>query len=114
MRMPDISLMVLNKPHSTEQDSRSAMMFSLLDPSKFTLLYSNVAIPRGVEANLAPWRDLIESYQISPLDASVEHKHFTDKLGNSLRSSWCDQIRILALLAMKTLSRNLPNTWPSG
>jgi 2-polyprenyl-6-methoxyphenol hydroxylase-like FAD-dependent oxidoreductase len=83
MRMPDISLMVRNKPHSTEQDSRSARMFSLLDPSKFTLLYSNVAVPPGVEANIAPWRSLIESYQISPLDASVEHKHFTDKLGNS-------------------------------
>ena len=80
MRVPDLSLMVRNKPHS-------ARMFSLLDPSKFTLLYVNVAVPgalhAGVEANLAPRRDLIESYQISPVEASVEHKHFTDKLGNS-------------------------------
>jgi 2-polyprenyl-6-methoxyphenol hydroxylase-like FAD-dependent oxidoreductase len=82
MRMPDISLTVRNMPHSAEQDSRNARMFSLLDPSKFTLLYSNVAIP-GVQVNLAPWRDLIESYQISPVEASVEHKHFNDKLGNS-------------------------------
>ena len=87
MRMPDISLTVRNMAHSAEQDSRSTRMFSLLDPCKFTLLYSNVAVPAalhaGVEANLAPWRDLIEIYQISPVDTSVEHKHFIDKLGNS-------------------------------
>jgi hypothetical protein len=87
MRVPDISLMVRNKPQSAEQEPHSARMFSLLDPSKFTLLYVNVAVPgalhAGVEANLAPWRDLIESYQISPVEASVEHEHFTDKLGNS-------------------------------
>jgi 2-polyprenyl-6-methoxyphenol hydroxylase-like FAD-dependent oxidoreductase len=87
MRVPDISLMVRNKLHNAEQEPHSARMFSLLDPSKFTLLYVNVAVAgalhAGVEANLAPWRDLIESYQISPVEASVEHKHFTDKLGNS-------------------------------
>jgi hypothetical protein len=87
MRMSDIPLMVRNKPHSVEQEPHSARMFSLLDPSKFTLLYINVAVPAalhaGVEANLAPWRDLIESYQISPVEADVEQKHFTDKLGNS-------------------------------
>jgi 2-polyprenyl-6-methoxyphenol hydroxylase-like FAD-dependent oxidoreductase len=87
MRMSDIPLMVRNKLHSVEQEPHSARMFSLLDPSKFTLLYINVAVPAalhaGVEANLAPWRDLIESYQISPVEADVEQKHFTDKLGNS-------------------------------
>jgi hypothetical protein len=85
MRMPDIPLMVRNKSHSVEQEPHSARMFSLLDPSKFTLLYINVAaaLHAGVEANLAPWRDLIESYQISPVEADAEQKHFTDKLGNS-------------------------------
>jgi hypothetical protein len=86
MRMPDISLMVRNKAHSAEQEPHSVRMFSLLNPSKFTLLYVNVAVPgalnTGAEANLAPWRELIESYQISPVEASVEHKHFTDKLGS--------------------------------
>jgi hypothetical protein len=62
-------------------------MFSLLDPSKFMLLYVNFAVPAalhaGVQTNLAAWRDLIEIYQISPVEPSVEHKHFTDKLGSS-------------------------------
>jgi 2-polyprenyl-6-methoxyphenol hydroxylase-like FAD-dependent oxidoreductase len=87
MRVPDISLMIRNKPHSEEQEPHSARMFSLLDPSKFTLLYVNVAVPgafhAAVEATLAPWRDLIKSYQISPVEPSVEHKHFTDKMGKS-------------------------------
>jgi hypothetical protein len=87
MRMPDISLTVRNKPHSAVQDSRNARMFSLLDPSKFTLLYVNVAVPAalhdGVDVNLAPWCDLIQIYQISAVETSVEHKHYTDKLGNS-------------------------------
>lgn len=61
-------------------------MFSLLDPSKFTLLNVNLAVPAalhaGVQANLAAWRDLIEIYQISPVELSVENKHFIGKLGN--------------------------------
>jgi 2-polyprenyl-6-methoxyphenol hydroxylase-like FAD-dependent oxidoreductase len=87
MRVPDISLMVWNKPHSAEQEPYRARMFSLLDPSRFTLLYVNVAVPETlharVQAHLAPWRDLIEIYEISPVEAPVEHKHFTDKLGTS-------------------------------
>jgi hypothetical protein len=87
MRVPDISLMVRYKPHSSEQEPHSARLFSLLDPSKFTLLYVNVAVRAAlhskIQSNLAAWCNLIEIYQISPVEPSVEHKHFTDKLGNS-------------------------------
>src|ERR1700758_1406250 len=86
MRVPDISLMVQNMRHSTEQEPHRTRMFSLLDPSKFTLLNVNLAVPAalhaGVQANLAAWRDLIEIYQISPVELSVENKHFIGKLGN--------------------------------
>jgi 2-polyprenyl-6-methoxyphenol hydroxylase-like FAD-dependent oxidoreductase len=87
MRVPDILLTVRNMRHSAEQEPHRARMFSLLDPSKFTLFYVNATVPAaldaGVQANLAAWRDLLEIYQISPVDLSVEHKHFINKLGNS-------------------------------
>jgi hypothetical protein len=54
--------MVRKKSHSMEQEPHSARLFGLLDPCKFTLLYVNITVPEalhaGVEANLAPWRDL--------------------------------------------------------
>ena len=75
-------LTIRHKLHSVEQEPHNVRMFSLLDPSKFTLLYVNVAVP-VVQADVEAWRDLIESYEICPVDAPVEHKHFTDNLGNS-------------------------------
>jgi 2-polyprenyl-6-methoxyphenol hydroxylase-like FAD-dependent oxidoreductase len=87
-RLPDLDVMVLNKPRSAAQNPTPAKLFSLLDPSVFTLLYVNIADPASLHAQvqkqLEPWHNLIDGYQIaSPEQDSSQHKHFTDSFGSA-------------------------------
>ena len=87
-RLPDLDVTVLNKPHSEEQNPTPAKLFSLIDPSMFTLLYVNIADPESLHAQvqeqLEPWQDVINGYQIAPpAPDSGQQKHFADNFGSA-------------------------------
>jgi nicotinamidase-related amidase len=87
-RVPDMTLRVMNKAGSAEQAPREVCLFSLLDPSRFTLFYVNVDDPAElhaeIQAKLAAWRSFIDGYQIAPVESNaVENKHFTSVFGSS-------------------------------
>jgi 2-polyprenyl-6-methoxyphenol hydroxylase-like FAD-dependent oxidoreductase len=87
-RLPDLDVTVLNKPYSAAQNPTPAKLFSLLDPSMFTLLYVNITDPASLHAQvqkqLERWHNLIDGYQIaSPEHDSLQHKHFTDSFGSA-------------------------------
>ena len=86
-RLPDLDVTVLNKPHA-EPNPTPAKLFSLINPSMFTLLYVNIAAPESLHAQvqeqLEPWQDVINGYQIAPpAPESSQHKHFTDNFGSA-------------------------------
>lgn len=88
-RLPDLPVTVFNhgemKPdESTPQEPEATTIFKLLNPSMFTLLFSNVADPAKIHAEIqntsGPWRSLINSHHVraTPGDDTFK-KHF----GNS-------------------------------
>ena len=86
-RLPDLDVTLQNQPHSSKQNPMPAKLFSLIDPSKFMLLYVNISDPVSlhseVQQALAPWNDVINGYQIAAPDpASSQYKHFTDNFGS--------------------------------
>lgn len=70
-RLPDFPVTVLNREGSAEQQPRSATIFSLLNPSCFTLLYCNIPDPAKTHAEIqraiGPWRDLMCAHQIAAI-----------------------------------------------
>jgi hypothetical protein len=82
-RMPDLPVTVLNREGSTER-SGPATIFALLDPSRFTLFFSNVAdsakTHSEVQNAIGPWHSLIQGHQIAA--ASGEDK-FQERFGTS-------------------------------
>jgi 2-polyprenyl-6-methoxyphenol hydroxylase-like FAD-dependent oxidoreductase len=87
-RLPDLDVTVLNKPHSVAQNPTPEKLFSLINPSMFTLLYVNIIDPESLHALMQkqpePWQNMINGYQIAPpAPDSSQHKHFTDKFGNA-------------------------------
>jgi hypothetical protein len=81
-RMPDLPVTVLNREGSTER-SGPVMIFRLLDPSKFTLFFSNIADPAKthseVQNAIGPWHSLIQGHQIaaSPGDDTFQRRFGT-------------------------------------
>lgn len=68
-RLPDFPVTVLNRETSTEQQPRPSTIFSLLNPSCFTLLYSNVPNPgkthSEIQSAIGPWHALIRARQVA-------------------------------------------------
>ena len=68
-RLPDFPVTVLNRAGSTEQQPRPATIFSLLNPSCFTLLYSSVPDPAKthseIQSAIGPWHALVRGQQIA-------------------------------------------------
>jgi 2-polyprenyl-6-methoxyphenol hydroxylase-like FAD-dependent oxidoreductase len=68
-RLPDFPVTVLNREGSAEQQPRTATIFSLLSPSYFTLLYSNIPDPAKthseIESAIGPWHNLMRACQIA-------------------------------------------------
>ena len=83
-RVPDLPVMVLNREGSTEQNPEPATLFELLDPSLFTLLYSNIVDPAKMHAEIqeaiGSWHDLIRGRQIA---ARPGENTFGTHFGNS-------------------------------
>ncbi len=86
-RIPDLDLLVLNQPGTTRRAPRRARLFSLLNPSKFTLFYVNVDdatdLHGQVQSKLASWHSFIDGHQIAPVEDETGKKHFVENLGKS-------------------------------
>ena len=85
-RVPDMTLRVMNPEGSAEQAPREARLFSLLNPSRFTLLFVEPREPASlhaeVQARLASWHSFIDGHQIAPLQEPGESKHFANQFGS--------------------------------
>jgi 2-polyprenyl-6-methoxyphenol hydroxylase-like FAD-dependent oxidoreductase len=79
-RMPDLRVTVLNRQGPTER-SKPATIFGLLDPSSFTLFFSNIPDPARthseVQNAIGPWHSLIRGHAIAaPPGEGTFQKHF--------------------------------------
>jgi 2-polyprenyl-6-methoxyphenol hydroxylase-like FAD-dependent oxidoreductase len=70
-RLPDFPVTVLNREGSAEKQLRPATIFSLLNPSCFTLLYSNIPDPAKTDSEIqtavGPWHYLMRRHQIAAI-----------------------------------------------
>jgi hypothetical protein len=70
-RLPDLPVTLLHREGSSEQQPRPATIFSLLDPSFFTLLYCNLPDPAkthsGVQSSMGPWQYLMRRQLIAAI-----------------------------------------------
>jgi 2-polyprenyl-6-methoxyphenol hydroxylase-like FAD-dependent oxidoreductase len=70
-RLPDLPVTLLHREGSSEQQPRPAIIFSLLDPSFFTLLYCNLPDPAkthsGVQSSMGPWQYLMRRQLIAAI-----------------------------------------------
>jgi len=68
-RVPDFAVTVLNQEGSVEQEPRPASILELMDPSTFTLFYSNIKDPAKthatIEGNLGAFHGIIRGHQIA-------------------------------------------------
>jgi 2-polyprenyl-6-methoxyphenol hydroxylase-like FAD-dependent oxidoreductase len=86
-RVPDVSIRLAKSAGEGE----TVRLFSLLDPSRFTLLVANVAdaasVQEKVSGAISPWQDLIEVAFIEPLkdEAGKQfQEHFGAKASTTL------------------------------
>lgn len=74
-RVPDMTLRMMNKAGSAGQAPRKVRLFSLLDPSRFTLFYFNVNDPATlhaeIHAKLAAWKGFIDIGAVMKTKASA-------------------------------------------
>jgi 2-polyprenyl-6-methoxyphenol hydroxylase-like FAD-dependent oxidoreductase len=67
-RIPDMPLVQLSKPGEDAHETPTSL-FRLLNPNRFTLLYTNIASPEKtqeqVQSLLSPWKHLVEGYHVS-------------------------------------------------
>jgi 2-polyprenyl-6-methoxyphenol hydroxylase-like FAD-dependent oxidoreductase len=70
-RLPDFPVTGLNREGSVEQQPWPATIFSLLNPSCFTLLYSNIPDPAKTDSEIqtavGPWHYLMGRHQIAAI-----------------------------------------------
>jgi 2-polyprenyl-6-methoxyphenol hydroxylase-like FAD-dependent oxidoreductase len=78
-RIPDLSVRASSGPLSETQT-----IFSMLHPTRFTLLLANFADSAAIQAklseSLSPWSELIDTFSISAPDGD-EHSPFRDGFG---------------------------------
>ena len=83
-RIPDLSVTVLNRENSVEQQPKSATLFGLMDPSTFTLFYSNIAEPAKTHAEIGEaiggWHHLIHGHQVGPADDAAGFEKLFGKM----------------------------------
>jgi 3-(3-hydroxy-phenyl)propionate hydroxylase len=70
-RLPDFLVTLLHREGSAEQQPRPATIFSLSNPSCFTLLYSNIPDPAKTDSEIqtavGPWHYLMRRHQIAAI-----------------------------------------------
>jgi 2-polyprenyl-6-methoxyphenol hydroxylase-like FAD-dependent oxidoreductase len=71
-RLPDLAITVLNREGSPDIDPHAGTIFGLLDPSKFTILYSHISeVPKThatTHGMIGPWTYLSSAHLIAPSD----------------------------------------------
>src|SRR5258708_2719261 len=86
-RVPDMTLQVVSREGSAEPAPQTQRLFSLLDPSLFTLLYLNSKNPaqlhEEIQAKIAPWHSFIHGHQVAPVAEQQEQKHCEENFGLS-------------------------------
>jgi hypothetical protein len=84
-RVPDLAVSVLNREGSTDLQLKASTLFQLMDPSLFTLFYSNIKDPTridtGVNGSLGAWHHLMHGHQVAAADGN--EKAFQDLFGAS-------------------------------
>jgi 2-polyprenyl-6-methoxyphenol hydroxylase-like FAD-dependent oxidoreductase len=86
-RVPDIGVRLVSATAAPTEPGESVTLFKLLDPSKWVLLYSNLADARQVRqeagTELAPWLHLLTEWEIAdPGDAAHRDDRYRAALGS--------------------------------
>jgi 2-polyprenyl-6-methoxyphenol hydroxylase-like FAD-dependent oxidoreductase len=72
-RIPDLSVTLMPRD-ATEKERQAVKLFSLLNPSKFTLLCVNIddriSLHQDIETKLVKWQAMISVYQLMPYKES--------------------------------------------
>ena len=82
-RMPDLSVTVLNRQGSPDREPEPATAFGLMDPSRFTIFYTNIADPAKTHAEIneriGAWHDRIGGRQVAAGDDAKAFGHLFGK-----------------------------------
>jgi 2-polyprenyl-6-methoxyphenol hydroxylase-like FAD-dependent oxidoreductase len=77
-RLPDFPVTLLHREGSSEQQPRPATIFSLLDPSFFTLLYCNIPDPAKthseIQSAIGPWHPMMRGQLIAAIPGDDRFK----------------------------------------
>src|ERR1700745_3884400 len=83
-RLPDLPVTLLHSEGSSETQPRPATIFSLLNPSFFTLLYCDIPDPAKthleVQSAIRPWHHMMRGHLIA---ANHSHDRFRKYFGSS-------------------------------
>ncbi len=84
-RVPDFVVSVLSREGSADQESRHASLLDLMDPSTFTLFYSNIADPvtthAAIRGHVGAFHGIMRAHQIAPRNR--QDTVFTERFGAS-------------------------------
>jgi hypothetical protein len=76
-RLPDFPVTLLHREGSAEQQPRQATIFSLSNPSCFTLLYSNIPDPAKthseIQSAIGPWSHLMRGALIATIPGQEKY-----------------------------------------
>ncbi|MGI4831743.1 MAG: FAD-dependent monooxygenase [Janthinobacterium lividum] len=82
-RVPDFAVTVLNREGSADQEPRTASLLELMDPSTFTLFYSNITDPAkthaAIQGHVGAFHGIMRGHQIAPRDR--QDTVFQEKFG---------------------------------
>ena len=77
-RLPDLPVTLLHSEGSSDTQPRPAAIFSLLDPSFFTLLYCNIPDPAKthleVQSAIGPWSYLMRAVLIATIPGQQQYR----------------------------------------
>jgi len=75
-RVPDLAVTVLNVEGSADQRPKPSTLFQLMDPSTWTLFYSNITDPSKthsqINSAIGAWHHLMRGHQIAAVDSDGE------------------------------------------
>ena len=75
-RVPDLPVALLNREGSADQQPEAATIFGLMDPSTFTLFYSNITEPAKTHSEIVgavgSWHYLMRGHQIAAVKNNDE------------------------------------------
>ena len=87
-RMPDLEVTILTRSGNLSPDGQTTRLFALMDPSCFTILYSNITdaakTHAEIQKTIGPWHFLMQGFQIAPAGPGAEaNANFENVAGSS-------------------------------